>query len=90
MEESNLKRLVRAMNSCVNIYDVEDVPEELTDVLMIGVVKLAKMLKLDKIALYDDNGDLVKYVMPEDFDAWLNNNGVVEIDAFEETEETSS
>jgi len=85
IDEKSMKRMIRAMNSVLNLYDVEEIPDEIVEMLMKGVKEVATLLRLKDIALYDDNKVLMKYVMPEDFDAWLNNNGVVDI-ADEETE----
>ena len=87
IEEKSLKRLIRAMNSVLNLYDVEDIPEAIVDVMMHGVVKVANILKLSEIAIYDNDGVMVKYVMPENFDTWLQTEGET-TDAESTTEET--
>lgn len=75
MEEKTLKRVVRAMNSILNLYDT-DFPEPLIDKLMEGVVEVAGFLKLTKIAILDEEtGDILKYVMPEDYNKWIENRG---------------
>lgn len=79
IEKSVIKRMVRAMNSVLNLYDT-DLPEEITDTLMSGVEKVAAFLKLNECAFYDDNGTLLKYIVPEDYDAWMNNSGEQEDD----------
>jgi len=72
--EKGLKRLVRAMNSVLNLYDVEEIPEALTDALCEPVEYIAGFLKVPtKIRIKD--GTVDKYIMPENFDEWLENNG---------------
>ena len=75
MEEKTLKRAVRAMNSILNLYDTE-FPEPLIDKMMEGVVGVADFLGLTKIAILDtETHSILKYVMPEDFDNWIENRG---------------
>lgn len=89
IDEKGLKRLIRAMNSVLNLYDVENIPEEVTDIMMEGVVRIANMLKLTDLALYDkETKGILKYIMPEDFNVWLRSNGVVTIGEQQEGEET--
>ena len=74
MDSATLKRVIRAMNSVLNLYDT-DFPEELIDRLVEGVVEVADFLGLTKLAILDDDGFIIKYVMPEDFDIWVKTQG---------------
>lgn len=75
MEEKTLKRVIRAMNSILNLYDT-DFPEPLIDKMMEGVVEVAGFLKLTEMAILDEGtGDILKYVMPENYDKWVENRG---------------
>lgn len=71
--EKGLKRLVRAMNSVLNLYDVGEIPEEITDTLCEPVTYVATLLKVPTKARKD--GTIDKYIMPEDFNKWLDKSG---------------
>ena len=71
--EKGLKRLVRAMNSILNLYDVGEIPEEITDALCEPVNYVADFLKVPTKDRKD--GTIDKYIMPENFDAWLDKSG---------------
>jgi hypothetical protein len=76
IDEKTLKRMIRAMNSVLNLYDEDGIPEKLIDTMMEGVVAVADFLGLTKIALYDkDTGVMIKYIMPVNFDDWLASQG---------------
>lgn len=77
IDEKSMKRMIRAMNSVLNLYDVEEIPDELVEILMKGVKEVAIMLRLKDIALYDEQGTIIKYVMPEDFEIWLSTKGEI-------------
>lgn len=77
IDKTVIKRMVRAMNSVLNLYDTE-LPEEITDTMMAGIEKVAAYLKLDEHAEYDkDTGELIKYLVPEDYEDWMKNSGDV-------------
>jgi len=78
-----LKRLIRVMNSVLNITDYEEIPEEITQYLYYPVGQIAEMLNIPviwrKTKEKDENGEYImeieKFVMPEDFDKWVETNG---------------
>lgn len=72
IDKTVIKRMVRAMNSVLNLYDTE-LPDEITETLMAGVTKVATFLQLNEHAEYDKNtGELLKYLVPEDYEKWLS------------------
>jgi len=71
--EKGLKRLVRAMNSILNLYDVGEIPEKITDALCEPVEYIAGFLKIP--AKIRKDGTVDKYIMPENFEEWLEKNG---------------
>jgi len=74
MDASTLKRIIRAMNSILNLYDT-DFPEEHIDKMMEGIIEVADFLKLTNIAITDDDGFIIKYVMPDDYETWAKTKG---------------
>ena len=74
-----LKRLIRIMNSVLNIYDVSGIPNEISDMLFEPVGKLAKILnipyKLAPTKEGESEADIQKYIMPDDFEEWFETNG---------------
>jgi len=75
-DESALKRLIRLMNSTVNLYDIENIPIEIVDVLTKPVFSIVKVLKIPvKMKEVDGKEVIDKFIMPENFDRWLETKG---------------
>jgi hypothetical protein len=70
IKQESIKRMIRAMNSILNLYDENDIPDAITNILMTGIVEVASKLGLTDIAISNKDGDIIKFVMPEDFTAW--------------------
>ena len=81
LDESGLKRLIRVMNSVLNLYDIESVPEEIVDILYEPIGTLAEVLNLPykvRIVINEDGEEeeeIDKFIMPEDFETWMETNG---------------
>jgi len=83
ISEDSLKRLIRGMNTTLNLYDVEGIPKEITDYLYYPVGHMAEMLnipvEMQKTKEKDDKGEPIweikRFIMPEDFEKWLDTDG---------------
>lgn len=74
IEAQTLKRMIRAMNSILNLYDEKEIPEEIVDRLMTGILAVETYLNIPKE--YDEKtGMLLKYVMPVNFGDWIKGLG---------------
>ena len=90
-DEQALKRLIRVMNSVINLYDVEGIPKEILDYLYYPVGHLADILNIPvekrktgevdadgKLALDEDENpieEILKFLMPKDFSKWVETSG---------------
>ena len=75
-DEKALKRLIRLMNSVVNLYDIENIPIEIVDMLCKPVFSLVNILKIPTKTKDVDGKEVIdKFVMPENFDRWLETKG---------------
>ena len=75
-DESALKRLIRLLNSVVNLYDIENIPIELVEMLCKPVWNIVNILKLPtKLKMVDGKEVIDKFVMPENFERWLETKG---------------
>lgn len=75
-DESALKRLIRLLNSVVNLYDIENIPIEIVEMLCEPVWKIVNILKIPtKMKMVGEKEVIDKFVMPENFDRWLETKG---------------
>ena len=78
-DENALKRLIRVMNSVLNLYDEEKIPIEVIDIMYQPIAKLASVLKIPVKSKEIDGRQIIeKFVMPENFERWLETNGEVQ------------
>lgn len=73
-DEESLKRLIRVMNSVLNLYDIEKIPVEIIDMLYTPVGELAKILNIT-VKPRPGTNEIDKFIMPENFERWLETNG---------------
>lgn len=82
-DEQSLKRLIRVMNSVLNLYDIEGLPQEVVDYLYYPVGNLAEILnipiEMQKTKEKDENGEYIeeikRFIMPENFEKWVESKG---------------
>jgi hypothetical protein len=82
-DEHALKRLIRVMNSVLNLYDVDGIPKEIKDYLYYPVGQLAEMLNIpvewQKTGDVKEDGEpeleIKKFIMPENFTEWVDSSG---------------
>lgn len=68
--------MIRAGNSWLNLYDVEDIPDELVDRGMEGILDVFDFLGIPAATEEVDGEEVImKFLVPEDFDAWLLSKG---------------
>lgn len=73
-DEESLKRLIRVMNSVLNLYDIEKIPVEIIDMLYTPVGELVKILNIT-VKPRPGTNEIDKFIMPENFERWLETNG---------------
>lgn len=75
-DESALKRLIRLLNSVVNLYDIENIPIEIVEMLCKPVFSIVNILKIPvKMKIVEGKDVIDKFVMPENFERWLETKG---------------
>lgn len=75
-DENALKRFIRVLNSVLNLYDIDNIPIELIDLLYQPVATVVSILKIPAKTKEVDGKEIIeKFVMPENFERWLETNG---------------
>lgn len=75
-DENALKRFIRVLNSVLNLYDIENIPLELVDMLYKPVNEIVNIMKIPiKSKVIDGKEVIDKFIMPENFERWLETNG---------------
>jgi hypothetical protein len=77
--EEGTKRLLRGMNTILNLYDIEGIPKEILDYLYYPVGHIAEMLnipvEMQKTKNKDEDGNIIeevkRFIMPENFAEWV-------------------
>jgi hypothetical protein len=78
-DENALKRFIRVLNSILNLYDIENIPLELVEMLYKPVNEIVNIMKIPiKSKVIDGKEVIDKFVMPENFERWLETNGEVQ------------
>jgi hypothetical protein len=73
-DEEALKRLIRTMNSVLNLYDIEGIPIEIVHIMYKPINDIMKLLKIP-VKTKSDGETIDKFIMPENFSRWLETNG---------------
>lgn len=78
-DENALKRFIRVLNSVLNLYDIENIPIELVNMLYKPVNEIVNIMKIPiKSKVVDGKEVIDKFIMPENFERWLETNGEVQ------------
>jgi hypothetical protein len=78
-DENALKRFIRVLNTVVNLYDIENIPIEIVEIMCKPVWNIANVLKIPvKMKVDGDQEVIDKFVMPENFERWLETRGEIQ------------
>jgi len=76
MNKDELKRMIRAMNSILNLHDVEGLSDPLISLMSEPVDKVAKLLNIPEQTKVENGEEVViKYLVPENFEEWYETYG---------------